>query len=1071
VSAVAPGEPPNGTDMAYTVINQGNTDTTYNAVFNVPDAATMLNSNSYDFQVLVVSTSLAPGFMETAAGCVPAAETKVHVIANLQVPQVSAPQISAIHAPQVSAPQVSAIATFSVGAEGGANVVASADAQSTALRREVKVVLRAIRLRPLADIIADGLPVFNPATVVLNVTSASTNVINGVVEPPGSQPVVITEGTDLKAELSIANYTPSPAPLSAVAGSAVNLSSWRHLNLGAAIPAADGGAISNGFYLSADPVITTEDVRLDGNSNSNAALPPGGWFNWGGPTVTIPLGTAPGSYYIGILVDESNDVDESNELNNYVSEPILVTGAFAPSCIAPPANLVAWWAGDGNFKDIQGGRDAYDGSEGGVSFDAGKVGRAFTLNGLYGFAVVPAASALRPAQLTMDFWFKSGRDLNGLLDQQVPLVMNLDYGSDLAKGYDFSYELGNLRFGLRNSDPDGFRIVAQYPVNFAAGEWHHVTGTFDGTLQKLYLDGELKRTVNWAAPSAADYADNRGAPEGPWALEYVPADILIGRSYGDSGSYLFEGQIDEIELFDRALSASEIADLYNANGKCRPITLAASTATSFPGAESVLAVFGEPLTLTATVVPTPPNGSMVEFLDGQTVMGTAPVNAGGVATFATSSLSFAMHFLSARSADTPATGQASAVIVQHMVRRLDSLAAFNAATAGATTATQDFNDLALGTSFKGFSFPPPRMDLLIPPPGGLSIYSAFSNTVYAAHHQEVYDGGYSGAEKVLFGYSTDPNNNPRTGFLLFDGSYSGGFTYYQLTSESQAHTAIGFDIVGQDPAATPANIYIQTDAGEGSFMVLNPGPQNANTFFGVATTLPIYYMYLYEGCQSAATPCVNSPVKFDNFIVKRPSGGTISSVSPSNGAPGQGFLVVRGTGFPSPASGIAIVSNGATTANAFVFEAPSTISAYWVRLPSGFPLGRATLQISDPGIPAASNTVAITVTATPGTPVITDVMVLDAASYTSTSTVNAGQTIYVQADGIDTIGSVVRFQQGETITDVPIVQATSDPTTGLKAQVVAPSGLQSGLVLVSIRQGTSAFSGAVWLEVPSALQQ
>ena len=189
VSAVQPGEPPNGTDVTYTVTNTGNTDTAYNAFLNVPNIETMLNSGSYNFQLLIVRPSLAPGFLDTGAGCVPAAETKVQVLANLQVPQVSAPQISAIQNPQISAPQVSAIATFAVAPEGGAVATltnSGNDAQSTVLRDEVKVVLRAIRLRPLADIAAAGLPTFNPADVAIRVASRSTNVLNGVVQ--GSSP-------------------------------------------------------------------------------------------------------------------------------------------------------------------------------------------------------------------------------------------------------------------------------------------------------------------------------------------------------------------------------------------------------------------------------------------------------------------------------------------------------------------------------------------------------------------------------------------------------------------------------------------------------------------------------------------------------------------------------------------------------------------------------------------------------------------------------------------------------------------------------------------------------------------
>jgi parallel beta-helix repeat protein len=175
---------PNGTDVTYTVTNGGNTDSAYNAFLNVANVNALVNSGSYNFQLLIVRPSLAPGFVQTANGCTPAAETKVQVIANLQVPQVSAPQISAIQNPQISATQpADAVASFFVAPAAGADVASTSDdSVSTVLRDEVKIVLRAIRLRPLADIAADGLPVFNPNDVVVRVAATSTNVLNGVVQ-------------------------------------------------------------------------------------------------------------------------------------------------------------------------------------------------------------------------------------------------------------------------------------------------------------------------------------------------------------------------------------------------------------------------------------------------------------------------------------------------------------------------------------------------------------------------------------------------------------------------------------------------------------------------------------------------------------------------------------------------------------------------------------------------------------------------------------------------------------------------------------------------------------------------
>jgi subtilase family serine protease len=132
----------------------------------------------------------------------------------------------------------------------------------------------------------------------------------------------ITVSAPSLPDLTITTGNPTVTPPTAAPGGTVSLSAWTIKNQGN----ADSGSFDNGFYLSTDSVITASDTYLDGNSNSNLA--PGGQYNWGGPTLTIPSGTPLGNYYIGILVDRTNEVSESDEDNNYVASPITVS---APS--------------------------------------------------------------------------------------------------------------------------------------------------------------------------------------------------------------------------------------------------------------------------------------------------------------------------------------------------------------------------------------------------------------------------------------------------------------------------------------------------------------------------------------------------------------------------------------------------------------------------------------------------------------------------------------------------------------------------------------------------------------------
>ena len=194
--------------------------------------------------------------------------------------------------------------------------------------------------------------------------------------------------------------------------------------------------------------------------------------------------------------------------------------------------------------------------------------------------------------------------------------------------------------------------------------------------------------------------------------------------------------------------------------------------------------------------------------------------------------------------------------------------------------------------------------------------------------------------------------------------------------------------------------------------------------------------------------------------------GTITSVSPSSGASNEGFLVVRGAGLPAVAGSIAVVTSGATTGNGFIFLSPSTPSAYWVRLPVGFPTGPATIRIQNGAL--LSNAFPITVSAVPGIPVVTGVRLPAFPAYAFTSTVTPGTAVLIAADGMDTLGWEVRFTQGAStwsVTPDGSNFAVSNETFGLAAYVVVPAGPVAGPIVVSMRQGASAFSAPVTLTV------
>jgi hypothetical protein len=138
-------------------------------------------------------------------------------------------------------------------------------------------------------------------------------------------------------------------------------------------------------------------------------------------------------------------------------------------------------------------------------------------------------------------WFKTSYNAPGVQD----LVINGSYASG-GKGY-ILYLDSSERVGFYlddNSSPSG--VLSTSSVN--DGDWHHVVGVRDSGTMKLYLDGS----------EIATGTDNTGNID-----ISDPLIIGAGQAFGGSVGNFFNGQIDEVAIFDEALTPDQIKfDLY-----------------------------------------------------------------------------------------------------------------------------------------------------------------------------------------------------------------------------------------------------------------------------------------------------------------------------------------------------------------------------------------------------------------------------------------------------------------------------------------------------------------------------
>jgi hypothetical protein len=252
---------------------------------------------------------------------------------------------------------------------------------------------------------------------------------------------------------------------------------------------------------------------------------------------------------------------------------LLLAVSFTSSeaqCVAPPSGMTNWWPADGNTFDIIGGQHGT--LQNGAGFAAGKVGQAFSLDGEDDFVLVPndpKAAFNFTGSFSIDAWIflaDNSKEFSPIVSKWNDIdVNNRSYFLAIDNARITNQQ--RLRFdvsqdGLFAGTHSSIRTSTDsIPLN----AWTHVAAVFDASVPNLhvYINGVLN--------------DGPSSIQSSVTTPFVNNEpLLIGA--GDLGSDardFFDGRIDEVELFDRPLTAAEVESIFNAGdaGKIAPIVI------------------------------------------------------------------------------------------------------------------------------------------------------------------------------------------------------------------------------------------------------------------------------------------------------------------------------------------------------------------------------------------------------------------------------------------------------------------------------------------------------------------
>jgi hypothetical protein len=233
------------------------------------------------------------------------------------------------------------------------------------------------------------------------------------------------------------------------------------------------------------------------------------------------------------------------------SQTATVSIAPPPACADPPAGLVSWWRAEGNATDCIGTNNGALVNSAGYS--AGKVNQGFSFGGT-NYVSIPSSATLRLTNaFTVELWYKDTGSTSsyGLISKSAS---SAPYACNFVV---WAQPNGAMAAGFRDTVINALQYVTYAPVPLA-GMFHHVAAVYQQTDAahvsiNLYVDGQCAAAKTFSG-NLANTLDN--------------TPLTLGSFY-TTGNY-FTGIIDEVSVYSRSLSPSEIRGLYNAgsSGKC-----------------------------------------------------------------------------------------------------------------------------------------------------------------------------------------------------------------------------------------------------------------------------------------------------------------------------------------------------------------------------------------------------------------------------------------------------------------------------------------------------------------------
>jgi hypothetical protein len=209
--------------------------------------------------------------------------------------------------------------------------------------------------------------------------------------------------------------------------------------------------------------------------------------------------------------------------------------------------LVGWWKLNGNANDSAG---TGNGTVVGAALTMGQnstLNTAYSFNGTSNEISMPDTAALSPTSLiTVTAWAKTDTvptAVAGIVSKDVSVgIGNPPYDLELVTG-------GAPLFRAVNPSNVAGNVTCA-GVTAAINTWYFLAGTYDGTTVRMYVDGTACSNTTSLSGGIAD----------------TTGLLRIGQQKNGNNRW-FDGDIDDVRIYNRVLTPTEIQTVYNGGAK------------------------------------------------------------------------------------------------------------------------------------------------------------------------------------------------------------------------------------------------------------------------------------------------------------------------------------------------------------------------------------------------------------------------------------------------------------------------------------------------------------------------